>query len=169
MILRRFTSVLFLLLTTSFLLNLGIAPKASHGEDTAAGAAPASGSTTAGAAAPRKAAAEITYQEAYRQTQQSGRPLLVLVGADWCPGCRTMKNATLPALQTAGRLEDVIVTQVNCDRESELADRLMRGGSIPQLILFTQTKDGWRRHQLTGAQSPASVRTFLDQKFAETN
>ena len=109
---------------------------------------------------------DLSYAEGYRQMQQTGRPLLVLVGADWCPGCRTMKNATLPALAKAGQLDDVIPTQVNCDRESELADQLMRGGTIPQLILFTRTEDGWRRTQLTGAYGAADVRKFISREVA---
>jgi len=134
-------------------------------------AAKASGnSQSAAAARPATSARSVSsgsYAEGYRQMQQTGRPLLVLVGADWCPGCRTMKNATLPALEKAGQLDDVIPASVNCDRESDLADQLMRGGTIPQLILFTRTKDGWRRTQLTGAYGAADVRKFLNREVAQ--
>ncbi|MFM2094938.1 MAG: hypothetical protein RIS70_2062 [Planctomycetota bacterium] len=140
-------------------------------DQTSADVAKATGnSQPAAAAKPATSAKPVSsgnYAEGYRQMQETGRPLLVLVGADWCPGCRTMKNATLPALEKAGQLDDVIPTVVNCDRESDLADQLMRGGTIPQLILFTRTKDGWRRTQLTGAYGAADVRKFLNREVAQ--
>jgi hypothetical protein len=37
----------------------------------------------------------------------------------------------------------------------------MKGGSIPQLVVYTQSNKGWRRMQLTGNQSRGSVRDLL--------
>ncbi len=99
-----------------------------------------------------------TYEQAYGETQANGRPLVVLVGADWCPGCRTMKQAVLPRLQGSGQLAAVNYAQVDTDDRSELASRLMRGGTIPQLIVYSQSADGrWHREQITGATSEAAV------------
>jgi thioredoxin-like negative regulator of GroEL len=103
------------------------------------------------------------YATAYEEMEQSGRPLLVLVGADWCPGCRTMKQTVLPNLQKAGQLKDISMALVNTDQSSALANKLMRGGTIPQLVLFTKTEAGWQRTQLTGAQSESQVRTFIER------
>ena len=33
-----------------------------------------------------------TYAEAYRLANQTGRPMVVLVGAEWCGPCRNMKQ-----------------------------------------------------------------------------
>ncbi|MBM4003120.1 MAG: thioredoxin family protein [Planctomycetes bacterium] len=112
------------------------------------------------------AAPELSYADAYRQMEQSGRPLLVLVGADWCPGCRTMKANTVPELRKAGHLETVIYAQVDTDKQPDLSRRLMRGASIPQLLLFTRNGDEWRRTQLTGAQNMVEVRAFLEREIA---
>jgi thioredoxin-like negative regulator of GroEL len=99
-----------------------------------------------------------SYEQAFDDTQASGRPLVVLVGADWCPGCRTMKHAVLPRMQTAGRLAGVNYVEVDTDHRGRLADQLMRGGTIPQLIVFSQGADGrWHREQFTGATSEAAV------------
>ncbi|HUE69393.1 MAG TPA: thioredoxin family protein [Pirellulaceae bacterium] len=109
------------------------------------------------------AAGPVNYAEAYRQTQADGQPLLVLVGADWCPGCVTMKRGVLPRLTQAGRLKDANLAVVNLDYESDLAGQLMRGGTIPQLIVFAKTPGGWYREQITGATSDASVEALVSR------
>jgi hypothetical protein len=72
-----------------------------------------------------------------------------------------MKYTTIPQLEKQGGLRDVSFAIVNTDDDRELAGRLMRGGSIPQLVMYHKTADGWKREQLTGAQSPSSVQSFL--------
>jgi thioredoxin-like negative regulator of GroEL len=109
------------------------------------------------------AAGPVDYAEAYRQSQASGQPLLVLVGADWCPGCVTMKRGVLPRLTEAGRLKDANLAIVNLDAEGDLAGQLMRGGTIPQLIVYAKTSGGWYREQITGATSDASVEALVSR------
>ena len=103
------------------------------------------------------------YATAYRQTSESGRPLVVLVGADWCPGCLQMKHTAMPEVERQGGLEGVTFAYVNTDKDSALASKLMKGGSIPQLILYHKTDSGWKRQQLTGAQSPSVIRSFIQR------
>jgi thiol-disulfide isomerase/thioredoxin len=109
------------------------------------------------------AAGNQDYATAFKQVEQTGKPLVVLVGADWCPGCRTMKYSTLPQLEKSGELSKVAFAHVNTDEDSALASKLMKGGSIPQLVMFQKKPDGsWIRKQLTGAQSASSVQAFLN-------
>lgn len=112
------------------------------------------------------AAGPQTYAEAFNRTQTNGQPLLVLVGADWCPGCRTMKGAVIPQMQRGGKLRSVNFASINTDESSVLASRLMRGGSIPQLIVFAKTEKGWHREQITGAASEAAVEQLLRRASA---
>jgi thioredoxin-like negative regulator of GroEL len=107
------------------------------------------------------AAGPNDYGAAYRETQVDGQPLLVLVGADWCPGCITMKQAVLPRLGQSGKLQNVNVALVNTDAQSDLAGQLMRGGTIPQLVVFAKTSNGWHREQITGAVNEATVEAML--------
>jgi thioredoxin-like negative regulator of GroEL len=101
------------------------------------------------------------YATAYKQAEENGQPLVLLIGADWCPGCQQMKYTTIPELERKGGLRKVAFAYVNTDQESALARKLMRGGSIPQLVVYRKTDDGWKRKQLTGAQSTGTVETFL--------
>jgi thiol-disulfide isomerase/thioredoxin len=104
-----------------------------------------------------------TYAEAHKDNAETGRPLVVLVGADWCPACRTMKSSALPQVEKDGVLSKVAFAVVNTDREGDLAHKLMRGSSIPQLIMYHKTDDGWKRYSLVGAQSPQRIESFIQQ------
>lgn len=107
------------------------------------------------------------YATAYNLTEKNGKPLLVLVGADWCPACQEMKSATLKNMEKKGKLQGVEFTIVNTDRDERLANRLMRGSTIPQLILFERTPSGWRRTQLTGGQGEGQVASFIGRAVVE--
>ena len=108
-------------------------------------------------------AAGQDYATAYQQTTESGRPLVVLIGADWCPGCRQMKYSAIPEVEKAGGLKKVAFAYVNADQQSDLAGKLMQGSSIPQLVVFHKTEAGWKRQQLTGAHSASAIQSFLDR------
>ncbi len=98
-----------------------------------------------------------SYETAMKKAQESGQPLVVLVGADWCPGCVTMKNSTMPAMARAGQLKNAQYVTINYDQNPTLARQLMRGNTIPQLIVFSKTEKGWHREQITGATNAGSV------------
>jgi thioredoxin-like negative regulator of GroEL len=98
-----------------------------------------------------------SYETAMKTAQENGQPLVVLVGAEWCPGCVTMKNSTMPAMARAGQLKGVQYVTINYDQNPTLARQLMRGNSIPQLIVFSKTEKGWHREQVTGATSTGAV------------
>lgn len=102
------------------------------------------------------------YELALYEAQAHRQPLLVLVGADWCPGCVTMKRSVLPRLASRGELSGVSFAAIDSDADRALAGQLMRGGSIPQLIAYSQRPDGeWHREQLTGAASEAAVQALI--------
>jgi thioredoxin-like negative regulator of GroEL len=109
-----------------------------------------------------------SYKAAYRQHRDEGKPLVVLVGADWCPACRSMKTVSLPDAARHGALRDVAVAVVDVDTESSLAGRLMRGGSIPQLVMFYQDGTGSHRAQLTGAQDAETIEQFVAERVRTT-
>lgn len=104
-----------------------------------------------------------TYAEAYRSSVETGRPLVILVGADWCPACQAMKGSVIPAVLRDGGLEGAHFAVVDTDAEGALARKLTQGNSIPQLIMYYRTADGWQRTSLTGRQSQEAVARFVHQ------
>ena len=104
-----------------------------------------------------------TYAQAHKTTQETGRPLLVMVGAQWCPACQQMKSSLIPQLRRRGMLKKVSFTIVDTDQQSKLADQIMSGGTIPHLVIYCKTDKGWVRRQLTGGQSVSGVEQFIEQ------
>lgn len=114
------------------------------------------------------AAGAQPYEKAAEEAQAKGQPLLVLVGAEWCPGCVTMKNGVLSQMTRTGQLKRVSYAAVDADEHQELAGRLMRGNSIPQLIVFSKKADGqWHREQVVGAVGEAEVESLIDRAIAQ--
>jgi thioredoxin-like negative regulator of GroEL len=103
------------------------------------------------------------YATAYKETTETGRPLVVLIGADWCPGCRQMKNSAIPEVERKGGLKKVSFAYVNSDEQSSLAGKLMQGTTIPQLIVYHKSAGGWKRQQLTGAHGAGEVQAFIER------
>lgn len=113
-----------------------------------------------------------SYAAAHKLQAETGRPLVVLVGTDWCPACRQMKETIIPQARRRGLFKRVAFAVVNADRERTLAKRIMRGGSIPQLVMFERTpQGGWKRTQLTGAQGMDELASFIEKAttVAETD
>ncbi|MEX0824856.1 MAG: thioredoxin family protein [Pirellulaceae bacterium] len=103
------------------------------------------------------------YAAAYRDASQHHKPLLVVVGAEWCPACVNLKSTTIKSLAAKGQLDNVSLAVVDQDAEPELAAQLKRGKMIPQVILFSQTPDGvWQKTHLTGFQSEGALKSVID-------
>ena len=104
-----------------------------------------------------------TYADAHKDHSETGRPMVILVGAEWCPACVQMKNSVIPQVARRGVLQKVAYATVNADHQRSLAQKLMKGGSIPQLIMYRKTNSGWKRHMLVGKQSPERIEAFINQ------
>jgi thioredoxin-like negative regulator of GroEL len=104
-----------------------------------------------------------SYAEAHRKTTETGKPMVVMVGTDWCGPCQNMKKTVLPHVLGGGLLRKVAFAVVNADRDSELAAKLTGGGPIPQLLMYRKTANGWTRRQLVGGQSEETVKDFITE------
>jgi thiol-disulfide isomerase/thioredoxin len=109
------------------------------------------------------ASGENSYTEAHAQVLKSGEPMVVMVTADWCPACQTMKTTVLPQVEEHGLLRRVVFAVVNVDKEQELGKKLIANGPIPQLLMYRHTSDGWRLRRLVGGQSPDTVEEFINK------
>lgn len=108
-----------------------------------------------------------TYADAHRAASTDGRPLVVLVGAEWCPACRTMKEGVIPQAKQQGLLDQVAFAYVNTDREPKIARQLMKGGAIPQLVVYHKNGDRWTRTGLVGAQSLQTIESLVERALQD--
>lgn len=95
----------------------------------------------------------LSYEDAFAKADKEKKPLLILVGAPWCASCQVMKRDTIEPMKEAGELEDVIVTYIDKDARPELAAQLMKGETLPQVVMFSKEDGKWKRFSLTGMQS----------------
>jgi thiol-disulfide isomerase/thioredoxin len=106
------------------------------------------------------------YADARKQVTETGKPMVVMVGTDWCGPCQAMKKNILPKVREHGLLKKVAFALVNADRDSELAKELTGGGPVPQLVMYCKTDRGWRRRILVGGQSVEQVEKFIKEGLA---
>jgi thioredoxin-like negative regulator of GroEL len=107
-----------------------------------------------------------TYSEAHRVTEKTGKPMIVMIGTDWCSPCQMMKNTVLPQVRDHGLFRQVSFAVVNPDKDSNLATEITGGGPIPQLVMFRKTRRGWVRRKLVGGQSVETVEEFIHDGLA---
>ncbi len=102
------------------------------------------------------------YAEAYRDSVSQQKPLLVVVGAPWCPACNSLKESTILPMAERGELDGVSLAMINKDEDPELAKELTGGEKmIPQIILYTPGQGSWKRQKLTGFQSKQPIRNLI--------
>jgi thioredoxin-related protein len=58
----------------------------------------------------------LTYSQAYKKSAESGKPMLVLIGADWCHYCKIVQRDVMPVLKERGLLEKVEYAYLDYDR-----------------------------------------------------
>lgn len=103
------------------------------------------------------------YETALAESQQESKPLVVLIGAPWCASCQVMKRETMEPMMASGKFENVVVTYINKDERPELAHQLMKGETLPQIVVFAKQTGGWKRFSLTGMQSQNRMAELLDR------
>jgi thiol:disulfide interchange protein len=106
-------------------------------------------------------AEKLSYEDAYAKAEKEEKILLVVVGADWCAACKTLKADTIEPMQKSGKLDCVVMTQLDKDERPELCKQVMAGTSLPQLIAFRHTENGWKRFSLSGIQSETRVEELI--------
>lgn len=104
---------------------------------------------------------QLPYDAAYRKAQEERKPLVVLVGADWCAACKTMKSETIKNMKSSGEFKEVVYTQVDKDAQPEIASQVMQGNMLPQIVVFCESEQGWKRFSLTGMQTGPRVKELI--------
>lgn len=101
------------------------------------------------------------YDAAYWEMERTGRPMVVLVTAEWCGPCRQLKSNVLPDPQIKGLLRDYTCAMVDLDQEPSLAQQLGGSEGVPFMAVYVPDGDGWKRRTLRGYQSVDSLAQFL--------
>lgn len=111
----------------------------------------------------------LKYEEAFAKAQKEKKPLLILVGARWCASCQIMKKETIEPMKESGALKKVVVTYVDKDERPELAEQLMKGETLPQIVVYTKESGRWKRFSLTGMQDENRMAELLGRAVGDTS
>lgn len=111
----------------------------------------------------------LTYEAAFSKAEKEDKPLLILVGARWCASCQIMKRETIQPMTETGQLKQVVLTFVDKDERPELAEQLMKGETLPQVVVYTKRAGNWKRFSLTGMQSKKRMTELLGRAMELPN
>ncbi|MGL4235129.1 thioredoxin family protein [Tabrizicola sp.] len=99
------------------------------------------------------------YEEGFERAKAAGKPIFVLVKADWCPQCQAYQKAFLDPRVTAYADRFVFVI-LDIDREMAIASTIAPDGDyIPRTMIFTPS--GMLQQQLA-PYAEGQFRYFLD-------
>lgn len=107
------------------------------------------------------------YDQAVKLSAESGKPMLILIGADWCPYCKVVERDVLPVLKERGLMEKVIYVYLDYDRDRQLVSKTLRGEIIPEMIMFRKTEGGWKRSDISGSYKVAEIEPFIKSNLKD--
>lgn len=111
----------------------------------------------------------LEYRVAQKQALKTGGPMVVLVSASWCPPCRRMKRESLPQANRDGLVSRCLVTVVDVDKRPKLARLLLKGRSVPQMLVYWKFRAKWWEWRFIGYRSPEKIRAILNTVWRQVD
>jgi thioredoxin-like negative regulator of GroEL len=106
----------------------------------------------------------LNYEQGFEKAEREKKPLMIFIGARWCASCQVMKRDTIGPMQESGDLKELVFVYIDKDERPELAEQLMKGETLPQVVIFNKEKD-WKRFSLTGTQDKLRIGELLKKVF----
>lgn len=103
----------------------------------------------------------VPYSQAYYSAGLAEKPMLVVIGADWCPACVDLTNNVIEPLAKSNKLKDINVVYLDFDKNPELCRQMMTGNTIPQTIMYRLKNGKWIKRQVTGRVSGDRILNLL--------
>lgn len=102
----------------------------------------------------------VAFEKAYANAKATGRPIVAVLGAEWCHACVVLKNQTIPEALRQGGLKGVELTHVNIDHQKSIAAKLQKGPMIPQVVRMQWTGKDWDIKRFPGVPNVNTVQEF---------
>lgn len=111
------------------------------------------------ASAEQKVWAE-NYEAARKEAVNQRKPLVVCIGAKWCPACPAAKRACAAIMKKryAGK---AVLVYLDYDAERELANRIRAYDVVPEIVIFSHV-DGPAHVTDAAAQSEKVISWFVE-------
>ncbi len=120
---------------------------------------------------------DLKYDEAVAKAEKENKPLVVLIGSDWCPNCVVMKRDIIVPMCKDGDFKDVVVVTINVDKESDsVVNKLLIVDKstnepirqFPQLVVLCKKRGEWKKyHYDVGSQNKPRILELLKKVFSK--
>ena len=107
--------------------------------------------------------ANLSIEQATLKSETTGKPMLVLVTADWCPPCQALKKGALADTKVTQWVKDNMIPVYLEDGANQDQIRMLPVNSYPTTLIIN---DGQILGQFTGNQSASK---FLNRIQALSN
>jgi thiol-disulfide isomerase/thioredoxin len=97
---------------------------------------------------------------ALADARDSGKPVIVVFAAVWCPNCRTMEEETFTSPEIRGLADRFLWVQIDIDRNPTLT-RAYEVTAVPAVYFLDSS--GTKRGETLGAMEPVAFRGYLQQ------
>lgn len=102
-------------------------------------------------------------QQAYRLANESGKPMLIVVGGAWCPHCRKLEKEVL-GNSTIARYVNTVFIPVHLDSEKDArAAQILEVRSLPTTVILSPEAD--LLGSIEGYVPPKEFTTVLKQSM----
>jgi thiol-disulfide isomerase/thioredoxin len=105
------------------------------------------------------ASPEHSYNDALDVHNDTGKPLVVLVHADWCPPCQRIKHQSIPKVRN---LDKAAYGELDYDQHERTAKEMMQGASVPQIIVFVKKDGEYHKTVHHGFRTSAQIEAIID-------
>ena len=109
-----------------------------------------------------KTKATINYEAAYKEHQETGKPLVVVIAADWCTPCQDLKTNVFPRIFKKIKRHKFCYAEVNWDREPAQVRLLTTSTTVPQVIIFYKLGKMNKRVDIIGVKEK-EIHDFLEK------
>src|SRR5258706_13590910 len=92
---------------------------------------------------------------ALANARDSGKPVIVVFAAVWCPNCRTMEEETLASREIRELADRFLWVRIDIDRNPTLT-RAYEVTAVP--VVYFLDSSGTKRGETLGAMEPAAFR-----------
>lgn len=111
--------------------------------------------------------ATVDYKAVIAEAERTGKPVVVLVGAEWCGPCQQMKKEVIPEAKRTGVLDGVIFHTLDVDKDAGICRLLLRqigNDGLPAFARFQKVDGNWKARYHNGYMTVDQLRDFLDRR-----
>ncbi len=111
------------------------------------------------------AAPDHSYNDAVDVHNDTGKPLVVLIHAEWCGPCRQMQKQVIPKVRN---LDKAAYGELDYDQHTDTARSMMVGGSVPQLIVYVKKNGEYIKTVYHGSRTAVQIEAIINGAYLQS-